>query len=424
LREGLVTELRNLALLALLLVVAGLAWGHNLEVLILGGALYMSWFLVKINRLHRWLELGADGLPPESSGVWGDVSDQLYRLQQRNERTRRDYDALVDRVRKITSALDEGILILDTANGVRWWNPAAARLLGLQKGDLGQPITNLVRAPHFVRFIQDRQFSEPLDLVSPKRQQQLLQFSASRFGEDEVALIARDVTRLRNLEQMRKEFVANISHELRTPLTVLTGYIETLREEGENIPPHWRKPLLQMAQQTERLNLLAEDLLMLTRLESTPVPVSRATIRLAPLLRAIIDSATVLSGGRHRFRLDCDEDAELRGDSRELHSAFSNLVYNAVKHNPQGCDIAVSVTGLAHQLDVTIADNGIGIDPRHLPRLTERFYRVDDSRATSSGGTGLGLAIAKHVMLRHNGHLEIDSTPGKGSAFHCRFARV
>lgn len=423
-QQGLRTELTRIALLAVALGIIGLVNGHVLLTLIIGGGLYMSWTLVKILRLYQWLENGAKGLPPDATGVWGDISNQLYRLQKRNAQAKINFRALVIRLRKITSALDEGLVILDTERCLEWWNPSATRLLGLREDDRYQPIVNLIRSPEFVIYIKAGQFDLPLECPAPGNEARILQFSASTFAQDEVALVVQDITRLRNLEKTRKDFVANISHELRTPLTVMTGYIETLESNlTAETAPVWHKAVTQMAQQVKRMNLLTEDLMLLSRLESTPALIAE-TVQLGALIPPIIENARALSAGQHRFSFHCPEPVSIQGASRELHSAFANLIYNAVKHNPEGCEIAVSISADDTGASVTIKDTGRGIDSRHLPRLTERFYRPDDGRSSQLGGTGLGLAIVKHVLLRHHGELFIDSALGKGSTFTCRFARA
>ena len=431
---GLRSEVQRIVFLAIFLGVAGYFNGYMAFTLIGGGGLYMLWTLTRIQRLYRWLEKGGRHFPPHATGVWGDISDQLYQLQQRDRRNRQNYRALIGRIRNITGALEEGVIVLNAEKCLDWWNPAAGELLGLRKEDAHQVFTNLIRAPAFMHFINHPPYDEPLELAAPGNQQRLLQFSASPFGDNEIVLVVQDLTHLRNLEAMRKEFVANISHELRTPLTVLTGYIETLSDHidhnADDIPPLWRKALTQMDEQTQRLNLLTDDLMMLSQLESTPSqPVTQA-IELKALLLPILDSARALSKGQHHFQLECADDLSIAGSAQELHSAFSNIVYNAVKHNPAGCHIQVSVTRGPNTLgdskldtiNVAISDDGMGIDPIHLPRLTERFYRADNSRATSSGGTGLGLAIVKHVLARNGGELHISSTLGKGSTFTCSFS--
>ena len=422
LTQGLRSELQRIAVLALLLLIAGFFNGYILATLIAGGSLYMLWTLHRIHRLNQWLEQGGRDYPPPASGVWGEISDQLYRLRQRITRYRQDHLNLVTRIRRITDALDEGILILDAERALEWWNPAAAGLLGLQRRDEGEPIINLVRTPAFVTFMRDGRFAEPVEIEAPNQPGRLLQFSANHFGANEVALVVQDITRLRQLEQVRTEFVANISHELRTPLTVLTGYLETLRDGAADQPPAWQQAIAQMSEQTRRLTLLTEDLVTLSRLESTPLPAYTEPVALGPLLGAIVDSARALSGGLHQITLECPPELAVEGVARELHSAFANLVYNAVRHNPQGCAVRVRAGGGDGGAWVEVEDDGIGIDTRHLPRLTERFYRVENSRASSSGGTGLGLAIVKHSLLRNGGRLEIRSTPGKGSSFRCLFA--
>lgn len=422
--QGLRSELQRIALLAVLLIIAGYFNGYPLLTLIAGGSLYMLWTLHRIHRLNRWLAAGGRDFPPPASGVWGEVSDHLYRLRQRNTRHRQDHLNLLARIRRITDALDEGIVILDADRALEWWNPAAAKLLNLQRGDEGAPIINLVRAPAFVAFIRAGLFTEPVELEAPSDPNRVLQFSANHFGSNEVALVVQDISRLRHLEQMRKEFVANISHELRTPLTVLTGYLETLGDSDAEVPASWRQALGQMHEQTRRLTLLTEDLVTLSQLESTVLPARTEPVPLKPLLGGIVENARALGGSAHHLELDCPDALIAQGAARELHSAFANLVYNAVKHNPQGCTIRVRAGSDNGRVWVEVTDNGVGIDARHLPRLTERFYRVEGSRASASGGTGLGLAIVKHSLLRNGGHLEIRSTPGKGSTFRCAFEPV
>ena len=233
----------------------------------------------------------------------------------------------------------------------------------------------------------------------------------------------RDVTRLHQLEQMRKDFVANVSHELRTPLTVIAGYLETLLDNVEAVNPRWLRALQQMQQQGARMQTLLNDLLLLAKLEATDYPSDNQPVPLEPLLQTILADAQVLSGSRaHQLSLDVEPGLRLKGSDSELRSAFSNLVFNAVKYTPDAGEIQVRCWSDAEGAHISVRDNGPGIEARHLPRLTERFYRVDSSRASHTGGTGLGLAIAKHVLMRHRGHLQVQSRPGHGSTFTCHFA--
>ena len=423
-QEGLRAEIQTLFLLAIALVIVGYLNGMVAETLILGGAGYTAYTLAKINRLYKWLASDKSTMPPEMSGVWGDISDELYRLNQRVEQAKKNYSGLALRIRQITSALDDGMILLDADLCLDWWNPSASALLDFKPPDKGKYITNLIRNPVFVDFIQRDTFDQPLEMRAPGDPVRIYHFMAGKFGRGEVILMVRDITRLRHLEEMRKEFVANISHELRTPLTVLMGYLETL-QGSETPPPSWRRILDQMDQQTRRLNSLAEDLLMLSRLESTPRSTHTGTVDICNLLASIVENARVVSPDVHTISLDCSPGLTLAGgEHRELHSAFSNLIFNAIKHNPGGCHIDVRAREAGDQLVVEVADDGVGIDEKHLPRLTERFYRVDESRAATSGGTGLGLAIVKHVLARHNGSLQIRSTLSKGSTFSCVFEKA
>jgi len=421
LQEGLRTEVQRIVALAIFLLAFGLFNGFPLTTLLIGGTAYMAFTLMKVNKLYAWLASDTDTMPPEATGVWGDISDYLYRLQRRIDQSQKNYTSLALRIRQITSAIDDGMLLLNSDRTLDWWNPAATQLLQLRERDRGENIVNLVRNPLFVNFIHAENFSTSLELPSHTNAQRILQFSAGSFGRGEIVLLVRDITRLRRLEEMRKEFVANISHELRTPLTVLIGYLETLSDSTDSLPPHWQRALPQMDQQAKRLNSLAEDLVLLSRLESSDINPNRSLVDIHQLLASIVESQQMLTAGTHRLSLHCPPGLSIVGENKELHSAFANLVVNAIRHNPEGCDISIRARGTAAGVVVRIADNGVGIDPRHLPRLTERFYRADDSRASTTGGTGLGLAIVKHVMGRHNATLKIRSTLGKGSTFSCRF---
>lgn len=421
-QEGLGNEFQRIVLVAIVMLIVGASSGYVTESLLLGLGAYLVYTLRNVRKLYQWLARDDNSLPPEMSGVLGDLSDEFYRSRQRVEQAKKNYTALALRIRQITAAVDDGIVLLNADRTLDWWNPSATALLDFKHTDQGEVISNLIRNPVFVNFILGDDFSRPLEMRSPQNPGQIFLFMASTFGRGEIVLMVRDITRLRNLEEMRKEFVANISHELRTPLTVLMGYIETLEANSDALPPSWKKALLQMDQQAKRLNALTDDLVMLSRLESSPPEAHRQTVDLCTMLSGIVDNARIISQDSHRITLSCEPGLSLPGTSRELHSAFSNLIFNAVKHNPQGCDVEVACYRRDQEIFVDVKDNGSGVDTKHLPRLTERFYRVDDSRTTASGGTGLGLAIVKHVLARHSGKLVITSTLGKGSTFSCVFS--
>jgi two-component system phosphate regulon sensor histidine kinase PhoR len=235
-------------------------------------------------------------------------------------------------------------------------------------------------------------------------------------------MLVRDVTQMYKLESMRKDFVGNVSHELRTPITVINGYLETLLDHTDSVAPRWVKPLQQMHQQSQRMENIVRDLLTLSRLETNALPREQDKVDVSSLLREIKSEAEqAFADKRHSFLLDIQTDCCLQGSLTELYSAISNLMFNAAKYTPNGGEIRVTAKEAQGGLDIAVIDNGVGIAAQHIPRLTERFYRVDESRSTDTGGTGLGLAIVKHVLARHNARLEIVSIPGEGSQFVCHF---
>ena len=416
--------IRRLLLLLGGCLLLGLVSGEYAWALVLGLTGYLAWTLHQLWRLQQWLRTDeTDTPPPDSSGVWGEIFDSLYHLQRRDLRLRAQLQAVIDRVQGSTSALKEAVIMLDHEGNLEWWNPAAERLLGLKKPqDVGHLVTNLVRHPAFKDYFDSGAHDEPLELPSPISDRLWLQYNITRYGNSEHLMVVRDITRLHQLEQMRKDFVANVSHELRTPLTVIAGYLETLLEHSEELNPRWSRALQQMNQQAGRMQHLLNDLLLLAKLEATSPPATAEPVAVAALLQTIANDARALSADQHhRISVEADSALMLRGCESELRSAFSNLVFNAVKYTPANGEIQLRWWQDGFGAHLAVQDSGIGIEARHLPRLTERFYRVDSSRASSTGGTGLGLAIVKHVLLRHQGRLDIDSSLGNGSTFICSF---
>ena len=416
---------RRLLLLVGACLLLGALTGEYAWVLACGLAIHLAWTLSQLLRLHKWLrEHKTDEPPPDGYGLWGEVFDSIYHLQRRNQKARGRLQAVIDRVQESTAALRDAVIMLDSEGNLEWWNRAAEQLLGLKTPqDSGQAITNLVRHPRFKEYFEAGQYQEALEIPSPINDRQRLQLQITRYGNNEHLMFVRDVTRLHQLEQMRKDFVANVSHELRTPLTVIAGYLETLLDNVEAVNPRWLRALQQMQQQGARMQTLLNDLLLLAKLESTDYPSDNQPLAIDLLLLSIKNDAQALSGDQqHRISLEADPHLKLKGSEAELRSAFSNLVFNAVKYTPAGGDIRIRWWGDEQGAHLAVSDSGMGIETRHLPRLTERFYRVDSSRASNTGGTGLGLAIVKHVLLRHRGNLEISSVPGKGSTFTCHFA--
>ena len=391
--------------------------------LLLGCVGYLIGHFVQMHKLQSWLARG-DQPPPESGGLWGEVFDNIYQLQRHQQLEKEQLQAVIKRIQEITSALKDGIIILDWRGHLDFWNPAAHRMLALNTKDQGQSVINFIRHPKFVSYFEEGNYSEPLELPSPRFASKQLQFQITPFGNNERLIVVRDITQLHNLEKMRQDFVANVSHELRTPLTVINGYVETLADN--NTTPSWDKPLQQMLQQAKRMSLLINDLLVLSKLETTEAGHNHKAINIEQLLQIVKSEAEVLcSEKQQQLTLICNNTTRpllLQGNEKELHSAFSNLVTNAIKYTQPDGKISILLWQDKHHFYVSVSDNGPGIEAKHLPRLTERFYRVDASRNSGTGGTGLGLAIVKHVLMRHDAELKITSEPGKGSVFMCVFS--
>lgn len=384
---------------------------------------YAFWVLARSRDLLRWLRNDSDDAPPESTGLWGAIFDNLYQTRKAKLNQVMQLQSIIARAQQSTNAITDAVIVVDRHGYLEWWNQAGNDLLGLQPAtDQGQLITNLIRDPRFVRYFSRGDFTHPLEIPATRRTGQILQFQITVFGEGDRLIVVRDVTRLHNLEQMRKDFVANVSHELRTPLTVIKGYLETFIDMMGQDNPQLKRGLIQMQQQTLRMELLVNDLLLLSRLETENTTQPMKPVAVAKLLRQIYNDALAINDDKqHQIELQADANVQIFGDENELRSAFSNLVVNAVKYTPEKGKIEIRWWADSDGAHMAVTDNGIGIDAKHIPRLTERFYRADPSRHTKTGGTGLGLAIVKHVLIHHNAQLEIHSTPGEGSTFTCHF---
>lgn len=383
-------------------------------------ALLLGQHLWQLQRLARWLQQPND-VPPEANKLWGEVFDGIYHYQRRQKADQQQLTQLLERIQDSSQALRDGVVMIDHKGDLEWWNQAAERLLGLSAAsDRGQPITYLLRHPQFVDYYESQQYQEPLVLPSHITEEHLLEYQITLFGKNERLLLVRDCTKMQRLERMRQDFVANVSHELRTPLTVLSGYLETFSDHAEQLPSHWQRGLTLMSEQSARMEHLVSELLTLSRLETSEFKVEAAPINVAELLAAIRLDALALSE-HHQVILNTDEQLYVRGCINELRSAFSNLVFNAVKYTPHGSTVELHWYHDKDGAYLEVKDNGPGIDSQHLKFLTQRFYRVDDSRSSQTGGTGLGLAIVKHVMLRHQGRLHISSSAEQGSCFTCYF---
>jgi two-component system phosphate regulon sensor histidine kinase PhoR len=383
---------------------------------------YVAWHVRNILRLT--LSLSRDGDTPESVGLWGELFETLHRSRREATTTRRRLAQIVQRFEESSAALPDAAVALGEDGTIDWCNEAAQRLLGLRTPrDLGQRITNVVRHPAFAAYFNGAgERAAGVEFPAAPDDALMLHAQIVGFGHRRRLLVVRDVTQGRRLDQVRRDFVANASHELRTPLTVVYGFLETLLSDQAALPDRWRRPLELMTQQTLRMQRIIDDMLMLARLEADGRSGTDSDVNVPSLLQLIRSEAVALSGSRrHRIEVDADAGLWLRGNEAELRSAFANLVANAVQHTPDGSLITVRWQLQDGSPVLEVQDNGEGIAAEHLPRLSERFYRVDASRSRASGGTGLGLAIVKHALARHEAELRIRSQIGAGSTFSCLF---
>lgn len=393
-----------------------------------GLAACLFYHLRQLLALFQWLTLHPQDEPPSARGMWGELLDRLYRYQKSQRITQNRLRATLARIQESSEAMRDSVVMLDRHGDLEWWNSAATEMLGLQTAhDRGQHITNLLRDPRFISYFNACEYGEPLTLTSPIDESRILQYQITLYGDDERLLMARDITRLHRLEQMRRDFVANVSHELRTPLTVLSGYLETYSDLSDQLPPRLGRGIGQMQEQATRMQNLVNDLLLLSRLEIDQGGKDHQPLDIKSLLESIRRDALALSGQQHNnqthnVQVIIETEAQLIGSEPEIRSAVSNLVFNAVRYTPVGSQITLRWTTMENgSAYIEVVDNGEGVDPVHIPRLTERFYRVDKGRSTATGGTGLGLAIVKHVLLRHDAQLHITSRPGEGAQFRCVF---
>ena len=400
---------------------AGPVWA--LATVCLGLVLLLGRHVANLAALADWLRDPLAKPVPQGSGIWEDVLVGLYRfVRARIKQEQQLSDDLV-RFRNAGLALPDGVVLLDAHGHIEWYNPIASQYFGLdEQRDLGQPLVNLVRHPDLAAYLEQGEYAEPLTLRLTRGEGPVLSLAIVAYGEEKKLLLASDITLAEKVETMRRDFVANVSHELKSPLTVVAGFLETLTDGEVKLDERRRQGYLEMMRDhTRRMQRLVEDLLTLSALESGRGLNEETLVDVSVLLAGVRDEALALSAGRHRIELNAEDRVLLLANAQELRSAFGNLVSNAVHYTPAGGDIRLSWGRRGTQAVFSVADSGPGIEPRHIPRLTERFYRVDHSRSRETGGTGLGLAIVKHVLTRHQATLEIESEPGKGSCFSAVF---
>ena len=407
--------------LVVLALVAWLIFGHLFAWLFFATFVYLCWHLLNLYRLDAWLRRGRQLTTPASLGVWGELFNHFYRLRRRDRERKRRIAFLLREFRDSTSAMPDAVVLLDSLWEIMWFNSAAERLLGLRPNqDLRRRIGNLIRHPDFVGYLRHGVFDEPVDIPAPASPGVRISLRVVSYGSDQRLLIARDVTRLHRLEEMRRDFVANASHELRSPLTVIGGYLDAMRADA-HLENDWGVPLAEMEHQMQRMLAIIKDLLELSRLETEAREAPFAPVDVPGLLQRIQCDALALGHGPRDVVVEIKDQVWVMGSESELFSAFSNLVFNAMRYTPDSGRVTMRWWAEEDGVRLSVTDTGVGIASEHLPRLTERFYRVDRSRNRDSGGTGLGLAIVKHVLQRHDADLEVESEPGEGSIFTCHF---
>jgi two-component system, OmpR family, phosphate regulon sensor histidine kinase PhoR len=384
-------------------------------------ALHLTWVLVNLFRLEWWLRHRSYADPPNVGGVWGEIVAQIVRLHRRKRFHKQRFVQLMRQLQRSTAALPNGVVILNAQREIVWFNRMAARLLNLRRtGDLGMRIEHLLREPQFVRYLAGKDYSNPVVIRPTTGEDCYLSMQVAPYGDGQLLLLVSDVSRQMRLEAVRRDFVANASHELRSPLTVISGYLETLGQDAV-LEADLQGPIAEMRRQAERMTAMIRDLLELSRLEESDAVSGGKPIDVTALLALLRKDVLARPLHPREVRVRIDSAAQLIGDEPEIHSAFSNLVDNAAKYTPPEGSIEMRWWVDEDGGHFAVSDTGMGIPPEHIPRLTERFYRVDPGRSRATGGSGLGLAIVKHVLQRHGATLDVQSTLGAGSTFSCHF---
>ena len=412
-------EITNITLQLLLVLIIGGITGHIVILLFLLMLSIIVQQIIQINRFEKWIRKGGSAKSPKVKGVWEDIYYHVYRLKKSEKRRKKKLRVIIDQFRQSTEALPDAVVILGSHDEIDWSNKAARHVFGLKITDKGQRIPNLIRYPEFIRYLKSGNYKQSVILPSPIDRKVSLEVRVIPYGAGLRLLLAQDITQLKQMERMRKDFVANVSHELRTPLTVLKGYIETLQDMDDQNSPLLTNSFIQMQGQTERMQHLVDDLLLLARLETQQKKTS--CVNVPELLMQICKEGDTLRHSSNRIELTLESDANIVGEEQELRSAFTNLVSNALKYSSDDSVVKVRWYQDSQFVILAVEDKGEGIAKYDIPRITERFYRVETKRAKKVSGTGLGLAIVKHVLMRHDAHLSVNSELSVGSCFSCHF---
>ena len=415
-----VTSLIIKTLLLLILAwVVGVWFGDFLLTLVVILSAVVIYQFYQMHKFNQWVWQRKQLSPPQINGAWERLYEAVFHVNKKHRKQRKELTELVKRFRAGAEALPDAVVIMDNSGKIVWCNRLAQLELGIKwPSDKGVRIDHLIREPEFVRYFMKQKYAEPIEVPSPVNDKKINEFRMMSYGKDNLLLVSRDITRLAQLEEMRGDFVANVSHELRTPLTVMNGYLEMLSGSGLTAEPLAQKACSEMSKQAQRMQDLVEDLLILSRIESSAEKIYEHVLDMPSILRQIeVDAQRLNSDKGHTITFYVEPDLHVYGVATEMRSAISNLVFNALNYTPNKGDIEVHWYRYKGKAICKVMDNGEGIARKHILRLTERFYRVDQARSRHTGGSGLGLSIVKHVLNHHNSSLKIKSHLGEGSEF-------
>lgn len=413
-------EIFSQLIIALLLSgLIGYVLGLTFVMLGLCALVYLAWNYYQLLKLIRWLWRSKTIFPPQASGVWGRIYDGLYRQKKQHRKKLKQLNSKIRQFRDGAEALPDAALVLSNELTILWGNKKAQRILGVRwPSDVGQRIDNLLRFPEFTQYLDANKFEHPCHIPSPHNNELRIELRLMSYGTDQILLLARDVSKIHRLEEMRRDFVANVSHELKTPLTVVRGYVEMVQSTENVLNPRWQKAFSTIESQVTRMDRLVEQLLILSRVEIQVDEEDKHVVDIPKLLHGLLEDANWLNQEKqHTLNVNINQSLHVKGIESELKSAFSNLIANAIAYTPKNGEISIAWELQDNKAMFSVKDNGAGIRPEDLNRLTERFFRVDKSRSRDTGGSGLGLAIVKHVLNHHNAKLSINSEFGKGSEF-------
>lgn len=418
--DGVKRELTWIIISLWLFLFLGWAVGEVSLALILYFLFYLARHLYSVARFEKWMnDKGKKAFPPQS-GLWSEMSYLVSKKQRALEKHADLNLYKSEQFRSASMLIPDAIVSLKHDDKVEWFNDVSKTLIGIRRQDVGSSIEAVIRHPDFIQYLRSKNYQTPITITNLNQSGRTNEFQIIPYFENHKLLVVRDITELFQLAQIRRDFIANASHELRTPLTVLKGYLEIMLENKENMS-HWSLPLEHMSVQSQRMQAIIEDLLTLSTLEADSITLEHKPVDIPSILKELESDSSQLATDKHQIKFKVNNKLIIKGHQEPIKSVVTNLFANAVRYSPEGGLITVSWYQDAAFAIYEVEDQGLGISPEHIPRLTERFYRVNKDRSRVTGGTGLGLAIVKHVLERHQADLEIESVLGKGSLFRCKF---